>query len=132
VKINDEAGASRIEVVDESGRSGDKFFSSPDVGRLVRRDDLLYTQYGTVLSSDAFVRMMPVDNDAHENYADWTEEHRREVREAFERQCHLEEIEKAVRRAYRGALVEQARAKWATEEFEAVYDQGFAHGRGPR
>jgi hypothetical protein len=121
---------SRIVVVDEADRFGDKFFFSPDVGRLVQRGGSLYTQYGTVLSSNTIVRMMPVDYGAHENYADWTEEHRREVREAFERQGQLEEIEDTVRLAYRDALVEQARVKLTAEEFDAVYGQGFARGRG--
>lgn len=127
-KVN--ARASLEVLTDVSGRSGDKFFFSPDVGRPVWRNDSLYTQYGEVLSSGAFVRMMPIDNSTCENYADWTEEYRHEIRQALERQRQLEEIEKTVRQAYRDTLVEQIRVKLPKEEFDAVYDQGFTHGRG--
>ncbi len=116
---------------DRQGRSGDQFFFSPDVGRLVRRDGFLYTQYGQVLpTKTSFVRMMPVDPAKFENYADWTEAHRRQVLEAYERQWRLEEIEETIHDAYQDQLANQARTKLTDEEFGAVYGQGVRDGRG--
>lgn len=65
--------------------------------------------------------MMPVAN-FEENYADWTEERRREVRGAFERRDRLEKIEEAARQVHGNRRVELARAKLTEEEFDAVYD----------
>jgi hypothetical protein len=109
---------------------GDEFFFSPDIGHFVLRDGQMYTQYGEVVPSSAAVRLMPVPAGSHENYADWTEEHRHEVRKAFEKEAQQQKAAEQAESARRDALVEQARGKLTAEEFEAVYDQGFENGRG--
>ena len=111
----------RIEVVDRSDRSDDEFFYGPDVGQAVRRGSFLYTKYGEVLPRNAVVRMLSCSSDGvDENYADWSEEYRRAVREAYATEDRKMDAEEAERRAHRDALVEQARAKLTTEEFYAV------------
>ena len=121
-----------IEVVEASDRSNDQFSFSPDVGRLVCRGDFLYTEYGEVIPrKGSFIRMMPCDRG--ENYADWSEEHRCTVREAFQAQWRKEDAARAAaraeQRARREVLVNQARCKLTDEEFEAVYDKGCEDGR---
>ena len=118
----------RIEVVDRSSRSDDEFFYGPDVGQAVRRGGFLYTKYGEVLPRNAVVRMLPCSS-VDENYADWSEEYRRAVREAYATEDRKMEAEEAECRARRGALVEQARAKLTEEEFDAVYDKAFDDAR---
>ena len=127
------------EVVDQSrsedqffyqSRSEDQFFWSPDVGQAVQRGDFMYTQYGEVIPSNAWVRMMPTA--AHciiENYADWSEARRLEAREAHAAQAQAWEAKEAARVAQRDVLVEQARAKLTAEEFNAVYGKGCEDGR---
>ena len=116
-----------IEVVEVTDRSNDQFCFSPDVGRLVRRGDFFYTEYGEVIPSRSFVRTMPCEQG--ENYADWSEAHRNAVREAFQAQWRREDAARAELRARREALVDQARCKLTDEEFEAVYDKGYEDGR---
>ena len=115
----------------QADRSDDKFFWSPDAGRLVQRGAFLYNQYGEVIPAAVLwqIRTMSVSDGSHDNYADWTEEHRHEVHEAAARKFQFEESEQEVRLSRRKALVEQARLKLTKEEFDAVYDQGFGHGR---
>jgi hypothetical protein len=111
--------------------AGDEFFYGPDVGQAVRRGGFLYTKYGQVLPRNAVVRMLPCTADGvDENYADWSEEHRSAVHEAYAAEDRKIEAEEAARRAKRDALVVQARAKLTTEEFDAVYDKGAANERG--
>jgi hypothetical protein len=118
----------RIEVVEAPDRSNDEFFYGPGVGQAVRRGDFLYTRYGDVLPRNAVVRMLPCST-VDENYADWSEEYRRAVRAAYAMEDQKMKAEEAAKRAEREALVEQARVKLTTEEFEAVYDAGFEDGR---
>lgn len=114
--------SSAIEVVDRAAGDEDEFFCSPDVGRLVRRGDFLYTQYGQVIPCDACVRMLPCAVGEHENYADWSEEQRRRVREVFEAEAQRYRAEEADRRERRDALVEKVREKLTEEEWDAIYD----------
>jgi hypothetical protein len=118
-----------IEVVDESERANDRFFYGPDVGQAVMRGDFLYTKYGEVIPRDALVRMLPCDA-VDENYADWSEEYRRAVREAYAAEDRKRQAEEAARRVQRDALVAQARAKLTEEEFDAVYWTGRDDERG--
>lgn len=121
----------RIEVVDGSDRSDDEFFYGPDVGQAVRRGGLLYTKYGEVLPGNAVVRMLSCSSDGvDENYADWSEEYRRAVREAYATEDRKRKAEEAECRGRRDTLVEQARAKLTEEEFDAVYDKGVDDARG--
>jgi hypothetical protein len=121
----------KIEVVDGSDRADDEFFYGPDVGQAVRRGGFLYTKYGEVLPGNAPLRMLNCSSDGvDENYADWSEEYRRAVREAYAAQARKREAEEAARRAHRDAIVEQARAKLSTEEFDAVYGKGADDERG--
>jgi hypothetical protein len=107
----------------------DQFFFSPDVGRLVQRGGRMYTEHGAVFPSDAWVRLMPVDAGSYENYANWSDEHRRGVLEAYEESVRQAKAAEEKRRAHRDTLVAQARDKLTVEEFEAVYDNGFEDGR---
>lgn len=125
--------AYRIEVVDGSDRSDDEFFYGPDVGQAVRRGGLLYTKYGEVLPGNAPVRMLScAAAGVDENYADWSEEYRTAVREAYATEDRKREAAEDAERAHRATLVEQARAKLTAEEFDAVYDTGVENGRGYR
>jgi hypothetical protein len=119
----------QIEVVDGSDRSDDEFFYGPDVGQAVRRGGFLYTKYGEVLPGNAPVRMLPCAA-VDENYADWSEEYRRAVREAYAAEDRKMKAAEAERRAHRDVLVEQARSKLTEEEFDAVYWTGRDDERG--
>lgn len=109
----------------------DRFYFSPDVGRLVCRGDFLYTEYGEVLPINALVRLLMVGDRTprFENYADWGEEHRVAVHKACQAEARKAEAAKAEQRAQREVLVEQARVKLTAEEFDAVYDKGHEDGR---
>ena len=77
------------------------------------------------------MRLMPTTVDRiTENYADWSEARRLEVREANAAQGRAWEAKEAARVAQREVLVEQARAKLTAEEFDAVYGMGCDDGRG--
>ena len=65
-----------------------------------------------------------------ENYADWSEEYRSAVREAYAAQDRKMKAEEVAQRAQRDALVEQARSKLTEEEFDAVYWTGRGDERG--
>lgn len=60
---------------------GDQFGYSPDIGKFVTRGDKTYSEHGHVFKEGdgGFFRSMPRDADSHENYADWTDEHRASV-----------------------------------------------------
>lgn len=120
----------------------DTFFVSTDIGRVVVRGDHMYTEYGEVLPSNAAVRLMPVSADNHENYANWSEDYRHEVRkkaqqEEKRRRAFLKKSADEYRQkqeaeqkesSRKKALVEQARSKLTPEEFKAVYDEGYDEG----
>jgi len=120
----------KIEVVDGSVQSDDEFLFSPDIGKLVRRDGYMYTEYGEVAPYSPWVRLMSVPAGSHENYADWSEEYRRAVREVYAAEDRKRKTVEAEDRARRDALVEQARVKLTKEEFDAVFDSGVEGGRG--
>lgn len=99
----------------------DVFGYSPDIGRYVTRDGKTYSQWGHVYGPDALFRSsMPYGADAHENYADRTDEQRaaRLAKNVQERE-EYEKQRKAERDA-RQVLVDRAKAKLTEEEFNAV------------
>lgn len=100
--------------------SKDRFYFSPDAGRLVERGGKYYTEYGLVMPSSAHIRMMPIDN-VEENYADWSDAKRREVRRAVEAEIKAEEAERSRRIAERDSLAEVAKSKLTEAEYDAVY-----------
>jgi Arc/MetJ-type ribon-helix-helix transcriptional regulator len=121
--------SSTIEVIEGSDRSNDRFYFSPDVGRLVWRGDFLYTEYGEVIPSNALVRLMPSAHEQFDNYADWSETYRTAIREAFQAEARKAEAVRAEERAQRELLVDRARHKLTDEEFQAVYAKGYEDGR---
>jgi hypothetical protein len=96
----------------------DRFFFSPDVGRIVLREGLYYTEYGHIYSESSCIRMMP--SEPFENYADWDHAKRQAIRAETERIEAENDTRRAIERAQQLELVESARLKLSEEEFDAV------------
>lgn len=99
---------------------GDVFGFSPDIGKFVERDGKTYSEWGHVYGSDACFRSLPYGSDAHENYADWTDEQRSErlAKNVLEHEEYKKR--RQAERDARQVLVDSAKAKLTEEEFSAV------------
>ena len=101
--------------------TGDAFGFSPDVGRFVLRNDLMYTEHGAVYTraEQTWIRSMPTAT-GEENYADWSDGKRAEVAAENARKYALQEEERKAARQAQELLVLSAKAKLTEEEFDAV------------
>jgi hypothetical protein len=102
----------------------DQFGYSPDIGSYVKRNGKIYTEYGAVYS-DSFLIRSALCSSISENYADWTEEHRAEVKAAFEKKWEEEKNKKDVEKASHQKLIEQAKTKLTEDEFWAVMHNDY-------
>jgi ligand-binding sensor domain-containing protein len=105
---------------------GDKFYFSPDVGRIVLRGKTFYAADGRTYKSSATIRMMQYD-EFDENYADWTDEKRAQVLAESMRKERDERDRQDAELRQREVLRESARGKLTIEEYDAVW---LAHRDG--
>jgi hypothetical protein len=103
---------------------GDIFGFSPDAGGAVIRGGVMYTEHGVVIPNwrETFIRWMPysAQPSGTENYADWTDEHRQEVRSHAQALYDRQEEKKAAETRARQKIVDRAKAKLTEEEFDAI------------
>jgi hypothetical protein len=97
----------------------DRFGWSLDIGRFVVRDGLTYTEYGTILEPGTLYRE-GFGAYEHENYADWTEEHRDKVLSSTKARVAEREKARQAELDERCKIVERARLKLTDEEYEAI------------
>jgi hypothetical protein len=97
----------------------DRFGWSPDIGRFVVRDGLTYTEYGTILEPGTLYRE-GFGAYEHENYADWTEEHRAEVLAATQARVRGREEVRLAELEERRKLLARAKLKLTEEEYNAI------------
>ena len=104
---------------------------SPDGGRFWRKDGKLYWSDGEITDDGGIMREMPtmpgVDYSHYENYSEWSDEKRAEVKAklAAER-AELARLEKLEEDEIK-ALCISAKAKLTKEEYDAIQWSRYSH-----
>lgn len=109
-----------IVTIDEEKK--DTFWYSPDIGKLVVRDGVAYSEYGTIYQTDAFFRRMPRPFGSHENYSDWTAERRSAQLTQEKRRREEYQQERSKQLLLRHKLLSVAATKLTNDEWKAVID----------
>lgn len=104
-------------------------------GYFDKKGDLVFWENGTVqnLSETGVNFYLLTDHreDADKTrYSEWTDERRAAEREKREAERLAQEEEAMCRQNKIDALLASARAKLTTEEYDAVYNEGYGEGRG--
>jgi len=99
---------------------------SPDGGKFWVKDNLVYWSDGDItdMNNGGVFRTMPGNYTHEENYSEWSDEKRAEVKAKFKAERDEAAAEEAKEDAEQEALCRTAKTKLTKEEYEAVHAAG--------
>lgn len=108
--------------------NGGPWFAPHGGGYYWRQDGKTYWQNGDITEWEACVRV-PANGEV-EDFRKWSDEKRHQVRMEFAAKRREYQQDRAIKRRIRAALVASAKSKLTTDEYDALFNEGFFEGRG--